>query len=551
MSELPNELPSTRQSQPSLELPTDSNTDQTYRHRLRELELELDRIRCQADAARLDAQAAELELQIQRLREGLEHDDVADPQSELPVDQSAGSNQPAMAEPLDSADRPGDAFDCRRSRPPKSATIFHRDQAVADGSANEPNLARGDAGSRPNPTNRRFENWNQVRDALGLSVVAPSGSDSSCGDLPGSHSQDLRKRGSKREGSRVDPAHSKRSPSSFPSPSLAGGATVERRRRSDPAEKIDLATRAPDPPRRRKPAAWVLSAVFHGLILLALAFFTLASPPPGDQIAIAGSVAETEELAIESLSIEAPELPPTSSEPTPSELEAEISDIGEISVSDLISDAPPAPPTPLIESMIQRDVTGMTAMSLKSDSDATMSFCGVDGGGNHFVYLVDSSGSMGDAFDSARAELLQSIRLLTSDQRFYVIFFDAEPDYMRLSSPDEDEPRSVYATAENKQKLQRWAMTIKMDRGRAPYDALPFALELNPDVIFLLSDGEFPQRIEDMLGEINRIDNLFGDDGPISIVHTIGYHSREGESRMRRIAKQNGGQYRYVPKPNE
>ena len=145
---------------------------------------------------------------------------------------------------------------------------------------------------------------------------------------------------------------------------------------------------------------------------------------------------------------------------------------------------------------------------------------------------------------------MQSIRLLKPDQRFYVIFFDAEPDYMRLSSADEDEPRSVYATAENKQKLQRWAMTIKMDRGRAPYDALPFALELNPDVIFLLSDGEFPQRIEDLLGEINRIDNLFGDDGPISIVHTIGYHSREGESRMRRIAKQNGGQYRYVPQPN-
>ena len=162
-------------------------------------------------------------------------------------------------------------------------------------------------------------------------------------------------------------------------------------------ENIDLATQASDPPRRRKPAAWVLSAVFHGLILLALAFFTLASPPPGDQIAIAGSVAETEELAIESLSIETPELPPTSSEPTPSELEAEISDIGEISVVDLISDAPPAPPTPLIESMIRRDVTNMTAMSLKSDSDATMSFCGVEGGGNHFVYLVDSSGSMGDA----------------------------------------------------------------------------------------------------------------------------------------------------------
>ena len=88
-----------------------------------------------------------------------------------------------------------------------------------------------------------------------------------------------------------------------------------------------------------------------------------------------------------------------------------------------------------------------------------------------------------------------------------------------------------------------------MDRGRAPYDALPFALDLAPDVIFLLSDGEFPQRIEDLLKQANRVDNEFGDNDPISIIHTIGYHSREGESRMRRIAEQNGGQYRHVPKP--
>ncbi|WP_372899630.1 hypothetical protein, partial [Stieleria sp.] len=185
MSELPNELQPTSRSQPSPNPPTDPNTDQTYRHRLRELELELDRIRCQADAARLDAQAAELELQIERLREGLEHDDAADLESELPVDHR----------PVDS----------RRSRLPKAATVFHRNESSADDSSDESRRAERDAGSRPNPTDRRFENWNQVRDALGLSVVAPSGSDSSSGDWLGTHSQDLRKRGSKREGSRVDP----------------------------------------------------------------------------------------------------------------------------------------------------------------------------------------------------------------------------------------------------------------------------------------------------------------------------------------------------------
>ena len=92
-------------------------------------------------------------------------------------------------------------------------------------------------------------------------------------------------------------------------------------------------------------------------------------------------------------------------------------------------------------------------------------------------------------------------------------------------------------------------MSIAMDRGRAPYEALRFALKLKPDVIFLLSDGEFPQGIEDLLREENRVENLFGESYPISIVHTIGYHSQRGEQRMRRIAEQNGGQYRHVRKP--
>ena len=78
-----------------------------------------------------------------------------------------------------------------------------------------------------------------------------------------------------------------------------------------------------------------------------------------------------------------------------------------------------------------------------------------------------------------------------------------------------------------------------MDRGRAPYEPLEFALELKPDVIFLLSDGEFPVGIESLLRERNRVENLFGESRIRSIVHTIGYHSRSGEARMRAIAGQN------------
>ncbi len=112
----------------------------------------------------------------------------------------------------------------------------------------------------------------------------------------------------------------------------------------------------------------------------------------------------------------------------------------------------------------------MTSMmkSLKSDQGPKTQFCGVDGGGKHFVYLVDSSNSMGSGFQSARAELLASIDQLKPDQRFYVVFFDEQPDYMRVSDPNTDDDASVMATPENKKRLRTWAMNVEMNRAKHP-----------------------------------------------------------------------------------
>ncbi len=297
---------------------------------------------------------------------------------------------------------------------------------------------------------------------------------------------------------------------------------------------------------RRKPAAWLLSLVVHVAALLILGAITLQIDRPRDQVALSASPTEASEVSMETFTLESNEPETEVAEPTPSETEYDLSPVGELAAADFTPEQPldmPAPAHPASAS------SAAAAMSLQSDADAKIEFCGVEGGGNHFVYLVDSSGSMGDAFESARSELIRSIDFLKAEQRFYVVFFDAESEYMRLNDAKRDEPRSVYATAENKAALKRWAMRISMDRGRAPYDALRFALNLKPDVVFLLSDGEFPQGIEDLLKEENKIENLFGDRRPKCIVHTIGYHSKEGESRMRRIAQQNQGQYRYIPGP--
>ncbi len=302
--------------------------------------------------------------------------------------------------------------------------------------------------------------------------------------------------------------------------------------------------------RRRKPAAWIVSTIVHAVILVVLGVVTLQTHKPSDQVALSASAPSASEVSMETFSLESSELEtePTE-EQTESEIQYDLSPVGEIAISDFKPPPPPSMPSPAAAILSQSNNSAAAMLTKPSDSDAKIQFCGVDGGGNHFVYLVDSSKSMGDAFNSARIELLKSINALRPDQRFYVIFFDSDPDFMRLSDPKKDEPRSAYATPQNKAALQRWAMSIRADRGRNPNDLLEFVLGLRADAIFLLSDGEFPQSTELLLQEKNVQRNLFGSGGLISRVHTIAYYSRAGESRMKRIAEQNQGQYRYIAKP--
>ncbi|WP_404310290.1 vWA domain-containing protein [Neorhodopirellula lusitana] len=344
-------------------------------------------------------------------------------------------------------------------------------------------------------------------------------------------------------------------------------STVELDQASDASENTPAATGSDLPiellvddeseptPARRHPIPLVLSAIVHVIIVLLLMMWTLSTAMPKDQVALSASTSESAEEAIETFQMESVESTVDPSETAPDETQYDVSPLGEMAKFDVTSDlvSVTAPAMASMQSFSKSsNKDSQLLKSMKSDSSAKMQFCGVEGGGNHFVYLVDSSGSMGDAFVSARRALLDSINMLSEKQRFYVIFFDAQCDYMRISRADEDEPRSVYATTDNKSRLKAWAMRVAMDRGKAPYEPLQFALEkLKPDVIFLLSDGEFPQRIESVLMESNRVSNLFGEETPISIIHTISYHSREGESRMRRIAENHFGQYRHIPKPGK
>ncbi|WP_148080605.1 vWA domain-containing protein [Roseimaritima ulvae] len=333
-----------------------------------------------------------------------------------------------------------------------------------------------------------------------------------------------------------------------PDPSPAG--TKRRRRR--PEAKIRT-TSVPPMRNKKRSAAWFVSMAIHVGLLLLLGVLTLSVHRPQDQLAFTATAAPSSvPEVLQTLQIESATTPHESDSDEPAERPLEIDPLGAIplpSPQDLpalpttVSSAPHESLRPLLDS---HDM--LTA--LNADTHNSTRFCGVESGGNHFVYIVDSSQSMKNGrFESARRELLQAIDALQPQQRFYIMFYDIHLDRMCVSNPNQADEYAVLASDENKRRARRWAMSVKLEQGAPPDEALSFALKLRPDVIFLLSDGEFPQRIEDLMAEKNRTRNLFGDAGPISILHTIGYHSRDGETRMRRLAEANGGQYRYIPAP--
>ncbi|MCG8649999.1 MAG: hypothetical protein MI861_09205, partial [Pirellulales bacterium] len=480
--------------------------DEGHDSQRRLLELELLQVRREAAAAKLDARAAEIELMIRRL----------------------------------AASSSGEASQIGPPNAPHFSTSNTTPSEVSKAS-------------------RRFESWDEVRAALpqqpasqqrDLTEERPAEQGAEAGDRVQSLRVDSRHRGPapahldvSTEATLQLPLEADRSTEdSVPIPRRTESPHTSQTDNVD-ASAVALKESEDDSEHQRpRPAAWLVSAVVHGVVFLLLALVTLQSRPK-DQVALSASAAQANEVSMETFTIESSEPEVEPNEPTEtSEAELELSPLGEIHVTKF---TPPAPISSASDSLSQ-SLSPAEAVSLDLSSDAKIQFCGVEGGGNHFVYLVDSSGSMGNGFESAREELLRSIDQLQPEQRFYVVFFDAQPDFMRLTNSNEDEPRSVHATAENKAAMKRWARSITIDRGKAPYEALRFALQLRPDAVFLLSDGEFPQGIEDLLKNENKVENLFGDRKPISIVHTISYHSKEGESRMRRIAQQNGGQYRHI-----
>jgi hypothetical protein len=112
-------------------------------------------------------------------------------------------------------------------------------------------------------------------------------------------------------------------------------------------------------------------------------------------------------------------------------------------------------------------------------------FMGVKSDARHVIYVIDFSGSMnGDRFAHTRLELKRSIERLPADGSFLVIFFD---ESFMVMPPG----HLVPSTARNKSLAKAWIDSMVTRGGTEPSRAMEFALSLQPEAIFMMTDGQF------------------------------------------------------------
>jgi hypothetical protein len=192
------------------------------------------------------------------------------------------------------------------------------------------------------------------------------------------------------------------------------------------------------------------------------------------------------------------------------------------------------------------DPSGMDGLARNGTGDedgiagkASAEFFGIGGYGQSFVYVVDCSDSMNDdgKFERAIYELLQSIEQLSSDQRYFVIFYNDAAYPM-------DADRPVPAVEDEFARTRQWIAMVRPQGGTEPLPALVFALSLRPDAIYFLSDGQFDRSTIGQLRSRNRANSrLKSRQIPI---HTIAFVDRATEGLMRTIARNSGGKFRFV-----
>jgi hypothetical protein len=175
--------------------------------------------------------------------------------------------------------------------------------------------------------------------------------------------------------------------------------------------------------------------------------------------------------------------------------------------------------------------------------------------GKRIVYAFDRSESMNSVFtldigdgrnvsvtflEAAKEELSKSIAELSNGSQFQMIFYHS----FALPYPGKyNKDGLCEADAETKEAAQQFIYELVAERNTNHLDALAMALELKPDVIFLMTDGE--AKDDPTTGDIRKIQRIARRSGTrINVIHFV-FEDRSN-STLESLAKRTGGQFKMI-----
>lgn len=162
---------------------------------------------------------------------------------------------------------------------------------------------------------------------------------------------------------------------------------------------------------------------------------------------------------------------------------------------------------------------------------------------NRIVFICDASGSMLNKFASLRLQLQRAVNALRPTQSFNLIF-TREQDCTRLA------PNLIRATPKNMQEAETFLEDKVTPRGETnPMPAIEAAFAQQPDLIFLLTDGDFPDNraVLKRIRELNHAAKV-----PVNTIAFVGEADTDTDffNLLQQIADATGGHHKLV-KENE
>lgn len=170
----------------------------------------------------------------------------------------------------------------------------------------------------------------------------------------------------------------------------------------------------------------------------------------------------------------------------------------------------------------------------KQEVDDSIAFFGTKSKGRRFVFIIDKSGSMtGPRFRAARMELIKTLRALPGRAFFMIYFFNDVSEGMPVRN-------MLAATPKNIEWAVKWVESRKPFGGTDPSRALWNSFQIQPDTIWLLSDGQFTDA-DSVIQQIRNANRVRA-----ARINTLAFHNPIGEAVLKIIARENDGTYRFV-----